>query len=426
MKKIIFYQSNFAQIGGVETMAYNWCWWLRNYFDVTVLYCTGDEQRLRKMASLVKLEKYQEGKTYECDIFIRNSVWGFIPKNIKAKRMIEIRHANYKYLYDKGWLFNQYQDMGIKEIVGCGEFVSKMSNEVLHDNPTTIKNILLPKKKTNKILKLISCTRLDGQKGWHRMQQMMNMMRNAGIKFQWDIFTNSFQKCDYEEVRFYTQRYDIWDYLANADYTVLLSDSEGLPYTVQESLQYQVPCIVSDVGGNTELITDGVNGYVVPLDMKFDINKIKNIPKCKEYNNHSLEDWLKYLDYKGKIIDEQLLIDKYEEERNMKCKIKANEKFEGIRDAERNVYPKAGDEWETSKERAEFLQSKGVVEIIEEIQPKKKVEEEKYAMVNGNGEILQKDLTKEDISKMKIEEDKNAKIIEIKAVKKTTKKNKKK
>lgn len=376
MKKIIFYQSNFSQIGGVETMAYNWCWWLRNYFDVTVLYCSGDYTRLRKMSQLVKMEQYDEKKVYECDIFIRNSVWGLIPKNIKAKRMIEIRHANYKYLYDKGWLFNQYQDMGIKEIVGCGEYVSKMSNEVLHDNPTTIKNILLPKKKTNKILKLISCTRLDPQKGWHRMQQMMNMMRNAGIKFQWDIFTNSFQKCDYEEVHFYTQRYDIWDYLANADYTVLLSDSEGLSYTVQESLQYQVPCIVSDVGGNTELITDGVNGYIVPLDMKFDINKIKNIPKCKEYNNHSLEDWLKYLDYKGKIIDEQLLIDKYEEERNMKCKVKANEKFEGIRDAERDVYPKAGDEWITTKERAEFLQSKGVIEIIEEIQPKKKIEVE--------------------------------------------------
>ena len=356
---------------GVETMAYNWCWWLRNYFDVTVLYCSGDYTRLKKMSQLVKMEQYDENKVYECDIFIRNSVWGTAPKNIKAKRMIEMRHANYKYLYDKGWLFNQYQDMGIKEIVGCGEFVSKMSKEVLHDNPTTIKNILLPRRKTNKILKLISCTRLDSQKGWHRMQQMMNMMRNAGIKFQWDIFTNSFQKCDYEEVHFYSQRYDIWDYLANADYTVLLSDSEGLSYTVQESLQYQVPCIVSDVGGNTELITDGVNGYVVPLDMKFDINKIKNIPKCKEYNNHSLEDWLKYLDYKGEIIDEQLLIDKYEEEINMKCKVKANEKFEGIRDAERDVYPKAGDEWVTAKERAEFLQSKGVVEIIEEIKPKK-------------------------------------------------------
>ena len=32
--------------------------------------------------------------------------------------------------------------MGIKEIVGCGDFVSEMSKLVLHDNPTTIKNIL--------------------------------------------------------------------------------------------------------------------------------------------------------------------------------------------------------------------------------------------------------------------------------------------
>ena len=69
MKKIIFYQSNFAQIGGVETMAYNWCWWLRNYFDITVLYCSGDYTRLRKMSQLVKIEKYDEKKIYECDIF---------------------------------------------------------------------------------------------------------------------------------------------------------------------------------------------------------------------------------------------------------------------------------------------------------------------------------------------------------------------
>ena len=238
MKKIIFYKSNFCQIGGVETMAYNWCWWLRNYFDVTVLYCTGEETRLRKMARLVKLEKYEEGKEYKCDIFIRNSVWGKIPKNIKAKRKIEMRHANYKYLLEKGLLYQQYADMGIKEIVGCGEFVSKMSDEVLHDHPTTIKNILLPRQETSKILHLISCTRLDSAKGFDRMLKIMEMMKNAGIKFEWNIFTNSTSyKCDYEEVHFWKQRYDIWDYLEDADYTVLLSDSEGLPYTVQESLQ---------------------------------------------------------------------------------------------------------------------------------------------------------------------------------------------
>lgn len=327
MKKIIFYQSHFCQIGGVESMCYNWCWWLRNFFDITVLYCSGDTTRLNKMSKLVKMEKYDENKEYVCDIFIRNSVWGVIPKNIKAERMIEMRHANYKYLLDMGLLYQQYRDMGIKEIVGCGEFVSKMSTEALGDHPITIKNILLPKKETNKVLHLISCTRLDPAKGWNRMLKMMSMMRGAKIKFEWNIFTNSKSyKCDYEEVHFWKQRYDIWDYLADADYTVLLSDSEGLPYTVQESLQYQIPCIVTDVGGCTELIKDGVNGYVVPLDMNFDINKIKNIPKCEEYDNHSLEDWLKYLGYKGEI-NKQKIIEESEEEVDNMIKVKAIKEF---------------------------------------------------------------------------------------------------
>ena len=378
MKKIIFYQCHLHQIGGVETMCYNWCWWMRNYFDVTLLYCSADGERLKKMSKLVKTEKYDESKTYECDIFIRNSVWGLIPTNIKAKRMIEMRHANYKYLLDNNLLYSQYKDIGIKEIVGCGEFVSKMSHEALGDNPTTIKNILLPRKETSKVLKLISCTRLDPAKGWGRMQKMIEMMRDARIKFEWNIFTNSPQKCNYEEVHFWKQRYDIWDYLASADYTVLLSDSEGLPYTIQESLQYQVPCIVTDVGGCTELIKDGINGYVVPLDMNFDINKIKNIPKCKPYDNGALEKWLEYLEYDGKKIDIKEILKEIEEEKEMLVKVRALKSFEGILDNERKVYPKENDEWICEKERADYLLGHKVIEIVEEIKENKtEVKEEK-------------------------------------------------
>ena len=79
--------------------------------------------------------------------------------------MIEMRHANYKFLLDKGELYNQYRPSEkTNEIIGCGEFVSQMSNMVLHDNPTTILNVLAPKEKTNKILRLISCTRIDSDK----------------------------------------------------------------------------------------------------------------------------------------------------------------------------------------------------------------------------------------------------------------------
>ena len=70
MKKIIFYQCNFCQIGGVETFAYNWCWWLRNFFDITVLYCSGDIDRLKLMGKLVKLEKYEEVYNHVADGFV--------------------------------------------------------------------------------------------------------------------------------------------------------------------------------------------------------------------------------------------------------------------------------------------------------------------------------------------------------------------
>lgn len=376
-KKIIFYQSYFSPIGGVETFAYNWCWWLRNFYDITIIHCGGDLERLNKMSRLVKVEKYDEKKQYECDIFFRNSVWGLAPTNIKYKKAVEMRHADYKALVELDGLWSQYKSLGIKDVVACGEYVAKMSDEVMHDNPTVIKNILMPRQETHKVIRLISCTRIDKEKGWNRMLKMCEMMRQANIKFEWNIFTNSKQPCDYEEIHFYKQRYDIWDYLSDADYCVLLSDREGLPYTVQEALQYQVPCIVTDIGGCTEMVKDGVNGYVVPLDMNFDIKKILNIPKCPEYDNNALEDWLKYFGYEGKIDKEKILNDYKEEEermKNAKVKVRAIMNFTDMEN-DNVLRTKEGEnpasEWVCTQERANFLISKNAVEIVEYIEEPK-------------------------------------------------------
>lgn len=60
-------------------------------------------------------------------------------------------------------------------------------------------------------------------------------------------------------------------------------------------------------------------------------------------------------------------------------KIRALKKFEGIKDLERQVYPKEGDVWEVTKERAEFLLSHGVIEIVKEekVENKKKKKSKK-------------------------------------------------
>lgn len=43
---------------------------------------------------------------------------------------------------------------------------------------------------------------------------------------------------------------------------VLPSRFEGMPLVVQEAMLCGRPCVVTDVGGNTELVEDGVNGFV--------------------------------------------------------------------------------------------------------------------------------------------------------------------
>lgn len=70
-------------------------------------------------------------------------------------------------------------------------------------------------------------------------------------------------------------------------------------------------------------------------------------------------------------------------------KIRALKSFEGIRDNERNVYPKAGDVWEVSEERANFLKSHGVVEFVEEEKEDIKVNINLITELNGK-EIAKK------------------------------------
>lgn len=373
-KTIYVYQSHIDEFGGVSTFLYNWCLQLRNYYDITILYGYANKNQLRRLSKLVKTEKWDKEKEYICDIVLRNSVWGEVPNNIISRdnRYLEMRHANYKYLLDNNKLNIQYHKWDkTNEVIGCGEYVSKMSHEVLGDNPTTIINILAPKVKTNKILHLISCTRLDPAKGWNRMLKLMEMLKNANIKFRWDIFTTDIKTCEFEDVYFHKARYDIWDYLADADYTVLLSDSEGLSYTVQESLQYQVPVICTDVGGNRDLIEDGINGYLVPLDMNFDVNKLLKIPKCKEYDNNALEKWLDYLGNS-----------KYEEKEIIDMKNIKVEAIINFTDIEENTHRTKGEQFLCTRERLEELLGDNpkkivCVKVIEETTQKVKEEKKK-------------------------------------------------
>lgn len=301
--RILIYQTNLDQIGGIETFLCNFIHALWEYYDITVLYDRGDYRQINRISSYVEVEKYNKSKQYETDIFIRTSTWRVPTNNITAKRYIDMCHNDFDYLKKKGILQQTYTPLPWKcDVVACGEDAGKSYKKALGITTTPIENLLGEKKKPNKILRLISFCRLNDEKGLNNMVRLANMLRREEVKFEWKVFTNSTETdvLSGEEFHIYRPRLDVVDYVVDSDYSVLVSKLEGLPYQILESLQYETPCIVTDIPGNTEKIKDGINGYVIPIDengdiKEYDVKKFLKIPKVPEYSNDSAEKWKKFL-----------------------------------------------------------------------------------------------------------------------------------
>lgn len=78
-----------------------------------------------------------------------------------------------------------------------------------------------------------------------------------------------------ENCHFVGNRYNAGAYCSMADIFVLLSDYEGLPMTIIEAMSFGKPIISSNVGGVSEIVHDGENGYLLPNDASAFAEKIR-------------------------------------------------------------------------------------------------------------------------------------------------------
>ena len=69
-----------------------------------------------------------------------------------------------------------------------------------------------------------------------------------------------------EKLCFTGSHEDIMPYLSIMDIGVNCSEKEGLSNAIMEYMAGGIPCIVSNAGGNPDLITNNVNGYTFELD----------------------------------------------------------------------------------------------------------------------------------------------------------------
>lgn len=83
-------------------------------------------------------------------------------------------------------------------------------------------------------------------------------------------------------------RDDIPELMRQCDFMLLFSDHEGLPISLIEACKYGLPAICNNVGGNLEIVKDGVNGIVADsweelLDV---LNGLPDMPRS-EYESMS-------------------------------------------------------------------------------------------------------------------------------------------
>ena len=335
----IFYFDRLNEIGGVETFFYEIA---KKYCDndITVFYSYGDLKQIQRLKKYIRVIKYT-GQKIKCKKAFFN--YNLKPiDNIEAEKYYEIIHANYR---DLGVRPNVHDK--INEYIGVSQSVCDVFTELtglpctLCYNPITIE-------KPKRVLYLISATRLTAEKGKNRILKLAKALDDAEIPYIWTIFTNDTRAIQHPRIIFMEPQLNIRDYIAKADYTVQLSDTEAYCYTMIESLLLNVPVIVTPWACLKELNITNDYGFILPFDMT-------NIPVDEIYNkkfnfkyNLKPDNWNQIL---------ELSKSTYKEELNSIYTVEALSAYQNNKlvDAELGHIPEPGEVWDVSKERFDLL-----------------------------------------------------------------------
>lgn len=262
LKNVIYFPS-FNAVGGVETFCYEMGLKYGKDFDITVLFRNGDPAQMKKISEVARVIRYREGDEVYCDTFIFG--WGYdILDHVHAQEYIQTFHADYINRH-----LNPCSDPRVTKRFGVAENTTNGIREhfAWAADIETMYNPYTPKK-PRKVLKLVSATRLTPEKGFDRMVKLADALDAANIPFHWLVFTDKPREFPNPSVTVLPARLDVLDFIADADYLVQLSDTEGYSYSIVEALSVGTPVIVTDIPVATEQgVVNGKTGFILPFDM---------------------------------------------------------------------------------------------------------------------------------------------------------------
>lgn len=124
--------------------------------------------------------------------------------------------------------------------------------------------------------KVVLCVgRLEETKNQTMLFEAARLLRDRGREFVLQVVGGGSRRAEYEEwvkahglegtICFLGYREDIPELTGRASVCVRVSLKEGLPRALMEAAAAGRPAVATDVGGNRDVIVEGVTGYLVPV-----------------------------------------------------------------------------------------------------------------------------------------------------------------
>ena len=363
----ILYIRDLSPLGGVETFIWEMVKKYQNY-DIAVVYKTADAKQLARLQKYCMCYQHKKQKII-CKIAIINWDTSIIDYIDEGAEIYQVIHGDYT---NPVYTWKPLTHPRIKEYIGVTKYVAEGFKKLMGCKNTTYGYNPLTINEEEKMLILVSATRLSPIKGKDRMQLLANALDNAGIKYIWYVFTNDKDALRSDNVVYMKPRLDVGRWISKADYVVQLSDTEACSYTINESLYRNIPVIVTPLPYLEEIgVKDGINAWVLNFDcsnMQHIVDNIMNKPKFEfKHLKDRYDDILSHTP------------SHFKEDKTMKVKVEALDTYEklGVIDNELKRIPKAGEQFEITKERLNVLMGnnelgKTFVKIVEPVKEVKK------------------------------------------------------
>lgn len=182
------------------------------------------------------------------------------------------------------WRRAAFRTVCSRELARLGQKADPTVPFLVVPNGVEVARFVPAARSANPKVKILFIGRLIPRKGFQRVVQALPRVRALAKRpFEVEVVGSGAARADLDAVAEKLGVSDVIRYVGTipygqlerayqyADIFVLTSLSEGMPSVILEAMSCGLPVVASDVGGNNELVSEGVNGYLVRGD---DVDKL--------------------------------------------------------------------------------------------------------------------------------------------------------